>query len=107
MVIAVILIVVIAVGILYYQGYLGRFTLILSEEGSRIEYSRPGEGSKKVITSLKDIAVAQNKYKGEYGTYAPFMELLLGDGYVNGEIGTATNPMLAFEGYYFIGLAKQ
>ena len=106
-VIAAILIITIAVGILYYQGYLGNFTFVLSEEGSRVEYTRPGERSKKVIGALKDIAEAQNKYRDKYGTYAPVMEFLLGEGYVNGEIGTATNSMLAFEGYYFVGLKKQ
>ncbi len=106
-VVGAILILAVAVGLLYHRGYLGRFTLVLSEDGSRIEHTRPGERSEAVIAALKTVADAQSRYKEMRGTYAPFMELLLGEGLVNGEIGTATDALMAFEGYYFIGLKKQ
>ena len=68
---------------------------------------KPGKGLPKVIASLRDIAGAQKKYLAKHGTYARLIEFLLAEGYVNGEIGTATDPMMAVEGYYFIGLRKQ
>ncbi len=106
-VIVIIIAVVVIIGALYYMGYLGRFTVVFSENGTRVEYTSPGEREREVVGALKKFSAAQKIFKEKFGSYAPFPEALIGIGEVDGNIGTANDPMWAFEDYYFIGLEKQ
>jgi hypothetical protein len=94
--------VLIALLALYHFGILGDTEVILSEDGVRVEHSTESERQGDVIDAVRAFAAAQTQFKARYGSYAVQPMSLMGVGDVDGDMGTASSPIMAYQGYYFI-----
>ena len=105
-VLAILLAVLVAVPFLWYYGVFGEFSLVLAEDGMRVEHTTAGEQQGEVIAALTGFVQAQKTFKQEYGSYAASTEALIGVDGTDTNAAVSTSPIMHHHGYYFNVPAK-